>query len=187
MPLNFFDTKKGFQIDSGVALISASGAPGLAGDSQTVIIGSLYLDIADGDLYTKIASGSGANAWQLFKAKKQFTQLTVSAVVTTVDSVLVDEVSSVRWLIHIEGASTINANDKHVIEVLATHDGDIHGSANDATTTDFNEFGKLKIGNINFDLDVSLSSAGASQVMQLDIVSSTIAINVRALRDDITF
>jgi hypothetical protein len=63
MALDYFKLEKGIKItgagsDAGVLMITGSGAP-----TQDADVGSQYLDQADGRLYTKILSGSGAEKW----------------------------------------------------------------------------------------------------------------------------
>jgi hypothetical protein len=101
-----------------------------------------------------------------------------------VDSVLVDKASAVKWYVTIERQSAPQ-NKKHY-EVFAGHNG--HTAA-DATNVDDTVYSKLKLGaNFNADLSVSLSGAGAGQVIRLNVASSEVGgVNVYAKREEVQF
>ncbi len=62
--LNYFTAERGFSFDNeNVQMITATGAPGTSGDSQTVGVGSIYMDAASGDFYKKNTAGAGAANW----------------------------------------------------------------------------------------------------------------------------
>jgi hypothetical protein len=87
---------------------------------------------------------------------------------TTVDSVLVDEVANVEWIITLENAAT-PSNKRHVI-LYAGHNG--HTAA-DATSSDDTEFAKLKQGaNFNYTISSALVGTGAAQRMVLQVAST---------------
>jgi len=62
--LNYFTAERGYSFDNeNVQMITATGAPGTSGDSQTVGVGSIYMDAASGDFYKKHTAGAGAANW----------------------------------------------------------------------------------------------------------------------------
>ena len=96
--------------------------------------------------------------------------------VKTYDSEL-DHAQAVKWLV----VATNAARSKKVaFEVFALHDGD---GTSIATSVDFNDYGKLKIGSTitGFAFDVVLVGAGSAQTMALEI-SSTEAVDISVTR-----
>jgi len=62
--LNYFTAERGYSFDNeNVQMITATGAPGTSGDSQTVGVGSIYMDATSGDFYKKHTAGAGAANW----------------------------------------------------------------------------------------------------------------------------
>jgi hypothetical protein len=96
---------------------------------------------------------------------------------TNVDSVLVDDFLAVKWVI-VASKNTDNS-DRESMEILAVHNGDVA----DATEVDWNDYGRLAVGNTisGLSANVVLSGAGASQVMALQI-SSTDPVDIRVTR-----
>jgi hypothetical protein len=68
MSENFFRIGRGLEIDELVQYLTGVGAPG-AGDSGLSLVGSVYTDTLNGDLWTKITDGVGVQHWS-----KQATQ-----------------------------------------------------------------------------------------------------------------
>jgi hypothetical protein len=64
MSLDFFRIERGLELDDTVQYLQGSGAPGAAGDTAAAQVGSVYTDNASGDMYTKIAAGTGLVKWQ---------------------------------------------------------------------------------------------------------------------------
>lgn len=97
---------------------------------------------------------------------------------TEVDSVLVDEVISAKWILSIFDEAT--PTQRVSTEVLAIHDGT---PTSDATTADFTEYARLKLGaKINgLDIFAQVSGAGPTQKMQL-MVTSTGAVTAKITR-----
>ncbi len=97
---------------------------------------------------------------------------------TTLDTVLVDGILAVEWLVH--ARSTVTGTNIWAGKVLAIHDGTATG---DATAVDYNTFAVLKTGSAipALDFEVVLSGAGVSQEMQLKATSSQ-AVNIRISR-----
>ena len=90
------------------------------------------------------------------------------------DSVLVDDVKAVRWLVHIQQGTNV-----YTYEVDATHNGTAGG---DATVVDNTKYARLKIGNIaGLSVDVTLTGATTTQAMNL-IVSATASVDVTSVR-----
>lgn len=91
--------------------------------------------------------------------------VTTSAVL---DSVLVDDVYAVKWLVHAvdEANNTVSA-----WEVWAGHDGE---AAADAANVDDTVYAKLKIGGgvAGASISVDLNGTGASQAMRLNVSAS---------------
>lgn len=98
---------------------------------------------------------------------------------TVVDQVIVDDVSSVLWMVTIENAAA-PVNKRHII-VHAGHDG--HAAA-DAVNSDDTEFAKLKQGsNFNYTVSVILNGAAGAQEMRLSVASTEPSgVNVYAKR-----
>lgn len=99
----------------------------------------------------------------------------------TVDSVVVDDVKAVKWLVHaFEEATPANVK---AFEVYAMHNGT---ASADATLADNTVFSKLKLGS-NFDLDLSvdINGAGGSQEMRLRVASSSGGVTVTARRIEV--
>jgi hypothetical protein len=103
---------------------------------------------------------------------------------TTIDQVLVDEVSACKWLITIENTAS-PANKIHV-EAFVGHNG--HASA-DASGLDDTVYAKLKLGsNFNYDLNFVLAGSGASQFMRMEISSTEPSgVNIYAKRIEVLF
>jgi len=101
--------------------------------------------------------------------------------ITTVDSVLVDDVYGSEWELHIsEDASPANVQ---LLKIFAGHDG--HAAA-DATSVDDTTYGKLKLGaNFNSSVSVDLDGAAGAQVMRLRVASTSAGVTVRFRRNDI--
>lgn len=62
---DFFRTLRGIEIDEIVRIIQGSGLPGLTPDTDSSLVGSMYMDRINGDLYIKFQAGSGTNKWRL--------------------------------------------------------------------------------------------------------------------------
>lgn len=111
------------------------------------------------------------------------TSLTNVTTVQVLDTMLCDDVSAAKWTVMVEGNLLADAAKKRVVEILGTHDGHINGAGADATDTDYTVYAKLKMGTITgLTFVVDVSGAGVAQVMRLTITSTT-AVNVRAIRE----
>ncbi len=101
----------------------------------------------------------------------------VSGVTTlqVIDSVLVDDVKAVRWLIHAQQGTKVIT-----YEIDATHDGT---NASDATATDFTKYARLKMnGNIvGIAINVRIQGATTAQTMELTVVATS-AVEVSSSR-----
>ena len=64
MGLSMFQVKKGINLDGLAQVMSAAGVPGAAGDASTAPVGSLYLDVTNGQMYVKKTSGVGTDKWK---------------------------------------------------------------------------------------------------------------------------
>lgn len=73
MAQDFFRIYRGLELDDAVQFLSGSGAPGAAGDTAAAGVGSYYTDQANGDLYTKISSGTGTDKW-IKQASQNYVQ-----------------------------------------------------------------------------------------------------------------
>lgn len=120
---------------------------------------------------------------EILEARTESSAAAVTAQ-TVIDTMLVDDVSTVKWVVHCEGNLLADAARKAVVEIVSTHDGHINGAGADATDTDFTTYAKLKVGGniIGLMFDVDVSGAGVAQVMRL-LVTSTTAVDVRAVRE----
>ncbi len=63
MGLSMFQIKKGINLDGLAQVMSGAGVPGAAGDASLAPVGSLYLDVTNGQLYVKKSSGVGTDKW----------------------------------------------------------------------------------------------------------------------------
>lgn len=97
---------------------------------------------------------------------------------TTLDSVSVDVIKCVKWLVHVYESAT--PGNVKALEVFALHNGT---NAADATSVDDTASAILKFGsNFNLSVVVDLSGTGASQVMRLRIASTTSGVVATARR-----
>jgi hypothetical protein len=107
-------------------------------------------------------------------------KLTAAAVTTaaTVDSVLVDNVDAVEWLVTCTQASA--PANKFTVKIIALHDG---STGADATEVDWNEFARLTTGSTisGLDFNVTLTGTAGAQAMNLR-VNSTASVNVKIIR-----
>lgn len=115
---------------------------------------------------------------ELTRQRGKSSSLGVTAV-TTVDSVLVDDVAEVVWHVMIEDAS--DKTRKRAVIVHAIHDGT---DASDASLVDDNVSSRLRLGaTFNRTVQVDISGTGASQVMRLRVTSTEPSgVNVYAKR-----
>lgn len=81
MSLDFFRVERGLQIDDLVTYLQGSGVPGLSADTDSAERGSVYTNVADGSLWTKISVGTGTVAWQKM-ASEQYVNNAVGATVS---------------------------------------------------------------------------------------------------------
>ena len=98
--------------------------------------------------------------------------------VTTVDSVLVDDVKLVRWMVHVQQGAKVKT-----FEIDAAHDGT---SSSDAGDADYTKYAKLRLGGViaGLDIDVGLSGTGVTQAMILT-VAATAAVEVNTTRHQV--
>lgn len=98
--------------------------------------------------------------------------------VTTVDSILVDGVKMVHWLLHIQQGNKIRC-----FLVEAIHDGT---TSADALDTDFTKYARLKLnGNIaGLRVRVSLNGVAAAQTMNLTVQANS-AVDVSTTRQQV--
>jgi hypothetical protein len=88
---------------------------------------------------------------------------------TTVDSVLVDTVQVAKWFVVV--FSQANPGNKIAVEVYGLHDGT---ASDDATTTDYTTYAKLKVGSTitGLKFNVVIAGTGVSQTMGLTVQST---------------
>lgn len=151
----------GLQADGTLAGTAFDGTNYLAG--QTTILNALLA------LDTAVANSEG----DVVQAAADNVTLA-----TAVDSVLVDEVRSIEWIVYVEEAA--NPANRRKFQVSAMHDGT---AVADATSVDWNSASVLRMGSniTGLDTTVTLSGTGAAQAMELTVVS-TAAVNVRVAR-----
>ena len=110
--------------------------------------------------------------------KKQAAVTTI----VTLDSVLVDEVQSVEWIVSASlDSAPARVQSQHI---TAIHDGT---PSADAVSIDPTVYGKVKLGaafTVNYTID--LSGVGAAQVLRLR-VDAPAAVSVRAYRNETRF
>lgn len=78
MSADFFRIYRGLELDEAAQFLTGTGAPGASGDPSTAPRGSYFTDTASGDLYLKVAQGSGTDKW-----KKMATEDYVSTVASS--------------------------------------------------------------------------------------------------------
>ncbi len=146
------------------------------GDSLETAIGDLdtQLNTTQTDLDTAEA--------EILEARTE-TSLDNITGITTLDSVNVDTVASVKWFVYAQGNGAGAAARKNVVEIHATHDGHIVGGGADAANTDHNVTSKLKLGaSLGITYTVDLLGTGGTQTMRLRVTAST-ASDFRAVRE----
>jgi hypothetical protein len=145
---------------------------------------------ADADLpaspnFVSTANNVNENLAALDGAIADGVQAAVNGVTTEVDidTVLVDEVGAVEWLVTITDTATSKRNAWHV---YATHNGSIDGVTN-ATSVDYsvqlrqNANGPIT-GQTPGTIVVDLDGTGAAQVMRLRVSNGSTTVQVRARR-----
>lgn len=70
---DFFRIYRGLELDDVVQFLTGTGAPGTTSDTDAALTGSYYTNQANGDLWTKVANGSGTDKWRL-QATQQYVQ-----------------------------------------------------------------------------------------------------------------
>lgn len=164
---------------------SAAGAETPTYSSNNYVTDATSLETAIGALDAQLGTTQGdldtaELAILLGRTESILTNVTT---VQVLDSVLVDDISTAKWTVHCEGNLLADAAKKRVVEILGTHDGHINGAGADATDTDFTVYAKLKMGVVTgLVFTVDISGAGVAQVMRLTITSTT-AVDVRAVRE----
>jgi hypothetical protein len=157
---------------------SASGSETPSYSSTNYVTNGNSLETAIGSLDTQVK----VNTDLLASARTEVTSNNVTTQ-TTVDNVNVDTVSACKWIVYGQGNLEADSAKKYMIEILATHDGHTTGAGADAATADYTSYGKLKIGNLSgFTIVVDVSGTGAGQTMNLKI-TSTVAADVRVIRE----
>lgn len=117
---------------------------------------------------------------------KAFVKTSATNVTTavTLDSVLVDNVEAVKWLVSARGNLAADDEKKKAVEIFAVHDG---SAGSDATAADYTVYATVKHGTLTgLTFTVDVNGTGASQTMRLR-VSSTTAVDVRAVRTIVDF
>jgi hypothetical protein len=100
---------------------------------------------------------------------------------TTVDTVLVDDVDSVKWFVCATEVGT--PANKECSEIYAVHDGT---ASADATAVDYAEYARLRSGAqiSGLSFDVVLAGTAGTQTMGIE-VTSTASVDVRVIRLDL--
>ncbi len=78
MAADFFRVYRGLELDEVAQFLTGTGAPGASGDTSTAPRGSYFTDTTSGDLYMKVAAGTGTDKW-----KRMATEDYVSTVAST--------------------------------------------------------------------------------------------------------
>lgn len=73
MSLDFFRIYRGLELDDAVQFLTGTGAPGTTTDTDNAQVGSYYTNQANGDLWTKFATGAGTDKWHL-QATQNYVQ-----------------------------------------------------------------------------------------------------------------
>ena len=123
----------------------------------------------------------------LLRAHFEFTATGVSSL-TTVDTVLVDEVTAVMWKLVFE--NTAARQNKIFLRVDASHDGYNAGGGANATDAEYDVFSELEMGSLDeddVDVTVTQSGSGSSQVLNLNINPSGVTVDVYGVREVVPF
>lgn len=97
-----------------------------------------------------------------------------------IDSVNVDGIAAVRWLVFTQASADLNK--KKFVEITAIH----NGTGSDATDAQYSIISTLKYGSISgLSFSVGLSGIGVAQKMELK-VSSTDSVDIHVTRSLIT-
>jgi len=164
---------------------SAAGSETPTYSSTNFVVDTTSLETAIGALDAQLGTTQAdldLAELDILKARTEAGATNVTTI-TTIDSVLADDVSLVKWSVMVEGNLLADAALKRAVEVLATHDGHINGAGADATDSDYTVYAKLKMGNIvGLVFTVDVSGAGVAQVMRLRVTSTT-AVDVRSVRE----
>lgn len=149
---------------------TAQGATNLGTFTGTIIPDNSTVKAALQSLETEIENGGHTSASAI-------------TTITTVDSVLVDNYSAVKWYVVVsEDATPAN---KKAFEIFALHNGT---ASADASSVDDDQYSILKKGsNFNLSVSVDLNGTGASQVMRLRVASTSAGVSVKAYREVIKF
>lgn len=168
---------------------SASGSETPTYSSNNYITNGDNLETSIGKLDTQVSSNAGdiaTNTANIGKARTEASSTNVTTQIT-LDSVLVDVAAAVKWIVHAQGNLSGDASKKSVIEIMATHDGHNTSGGTDATDTDFTSYAKLRMGIITgLSFIVDVSGSGAAQFINLK-VSSTLAADIKSIREIIAF
>lgn len=126
-----------------------------------------------------LETASATQAALLASARTETSATNVTTAVT-LDEVLVDNIAVAKWILFARGTASGDAANRRVLEILAIHDGT---ALADATNVDSTKYAVLKIGAITgFTATVELAGAAGAQTMRLRI-SSTMAADVKAIRE----
>jgi hypothetical protein len=126
-----------------------------------------------------LETASSTQAALLASARTETSQTNVTSAVT-LDEVLVDNVAVAKWIVFAKGTASGDSANRRVLEVLAMHDGT---ELADATNADSTKYAVLKLGSITgLTVTVDLAGSAGAQTMRLR-VSSTMAADVKAIRE----
>jgi hypothetical protein len=91
--MDFFRIYRGLELDDVVQFLSGTGAPGSTADTDAAGVGSYYTNQANGDLWTKVATGSGVDKWRL-QATQNYVQTMLATGISWREPVRVADTSS---------------------------------------------------------------------------------------------
>ena len=126
--------------------------------SNTVVTPNTDLEAAIGELDARL------------DLTNHYEDVTGVVAVTTIDTVLVDNVKAVRWLVHVQQGTKVKT-----FEVDATHDGT---AGSDATDSDFTKYARLKMnGNIGgLKVKVVVAGTAGAQTMGLTVEANAAVV-----------
>lgn len=90
--IDLFRVGRGLELDT-IQFLEGLGVPGGSGDSSTAPVGSVFLDMLTGDMYTKVSSGSGTDKWSA-SASKAYVDSQIGTVVSWREPAVVRDNSS---------------------------------------------------------------------------------------------
>jgi chaperonin cofactor prefoldin len=139
------------------------------------MVSTTYISTAN-NIYANLSALDAA-----IGAGNQASADSVTGTAVTLDSVVVDDIGAVEWLVFAEDETNQKRN---AVKVYACHDGI---STADATEVDYSNHIIQRAGGTisGLSISVDLDGTGGSQTMRLRVSCSSVTVNFRARRHDV--